>query len=118
MCAEGQNTSGAAQVPDFTVVGFANPASTGLTTQAQASLEGVQAMLFQVCVSASYDPSTKKICFSVPIFGTVCITSPIPIPSGTLKACAQTCGIIPHGLQVTVYLNNNPIWSGTPVGHC
>jgi hypothetical protein len=80
----------------------------------------VQALQLQVCVGASYNPSTNQICFSVPIYGDLCIASPFPIPvGGALKACASTCGsIFPTGLKVTIYLNGNPIWSGTVVGSC
>lgn len=120
MCAEGKNASGEAQVPDFSVVGFASPAGGALTAQAHPELEGVHALQLQVCVSASYNSSTNQICFSVPVYGTLCILSPISIPVGaSLKACAQTCGsIIPTGLRATVYVNGNAIWSGTVVGSC
>jgi hypothetical protein len=120
MCAEGKNTSGAAQVPDFTTVGFDSPQAARLTALEHADLQGVAALQLKFCVSATYNSSTNQICFTVPIWGNRCITSPIHIPAGgELKACGETCGgIIPRGLQVTVYLNGNPIWSGTIVGSC
>ena len=124
MCADSQNSSNDAPVPDFETMGFAGGGRSGADalTQAHAALGDVKALSLQVCVSASYDSATNEICFKVPIYGNLCVTSPIHIPaSASIKACAQTCGsIIPHGLKVSIYLNNgpNPIYSGTVVGHC
>lgn len=105
-------------VPDFTVTGF--DAKPKQMEAAHAQLKGVLALKLSVCVGASYDPSTNKICFSVPIYGDICVTSPIPIPvGGQLKACAETCGsFIPTGLKVTIYLNGSAIFSGTVIGSC
>ncbi|GKS76760.1 hypothetical protein AVME950_17710 [Acidovorax sp. SUPP950] len=111
-------------VPNFTAVGFAEGSSHAPALRSNAAgapnLEGVEALKLSVCVGASYNPTTNQICFSVPIYGNLCITSPIHIPvGGQLKACAQTCGsFIPTGLKVTIYLNGNPIYSGTVVGRC
>jgi hypothetical protein len=114
------NTSGAAEVPDFTTVGFDSPQAAGLTALEHADLQGVQALLVKFCVSATYNSSTNQICFTVPVFGNKCIKSPVPIPiGGALKVCGETCGgIIPRGLKVTVYLNGTSIYSGTIVGSC
>jgi|1185.fasta_scaffold80743_1 hypothetical protein len=121
MCADAQNSSSNAPVPDFETVGF-DGAQANALTQAHAALGDVKALSLKVCVSASYDPGTNKICFTIPIYGQYCFTSPIKIPvGGTLKACAQTCGSpFPHGVQASVYLNNNPtpFYSGTVFGHC
>lgn len=116
MCECDKNTTSA--VPDFTATGFEDQ-QTQLTTEL-AQLEGVQALQLKVCVGASYNSSTNKICFKVPIYGDVCITSPVAIPvSAALKACAETCGsIIPKGLKATVFLNGNAIYSGTVIGKC
>lgn len=105
-------------MPDFTVAGFEG-GGTGVA-EAHARVADLRALKLKVCVGANYNPQTNKICFSVPIYGNLCVTSPFPIPiGGDLKACAETCGaIIPTGLKVTVYLNNNPIFSGTVVGKC
>lgn len=105
-------------VPDFTVKGFDGESSS--LAAAHAQLKDVKALKLSVCVSASYNPSTNKICFNIPIYGDFCITSPVSIPiGGELKACAETCGsLIPTGLKVTVYLNGTAIWSGTVVGSC
>ena len=113
-------------VPDFETVGFggagAGAKSAAALTQAHAALGDVRALSLSVCVGASYDPNTKQICFTIPIYGQLCVTSPVAIPAGgSIKACAQTCGsIIPTGVKVAIYLNNdpNPIFSGTIVGFC
>jgi hypothetical protein len=125
MCGGTQNKSQGGHVPDFETAGFgggAGGASANSLTQAHAQLGDLKALAYSVCVGASYNSSTNQICFSVPIYGNVCVTSPISIPvGGAIKACAQTCGsIIPHGLQVSIYLNNSstPIYSGTVVGFC
>ncbi|MEY2340996.1 hypothetical protein AB4090_02665 [Acidithiobacillus sp. IBUN Pt1247-S3] len=105
-------------VPDFTVSGFDGPSSQ--LTAAHAQLKDLKALKMSVCVGASYNPSTNKICFSVPIYGDICITSPISIPVGAeLKVCASTCGaFIPTGLKATVYLNGSAIYTGTIIGSC
>lgn len=105
-------------VPDFSVAGF--DSTSNRLAAAHAQLKDVRALKLSVCVGASYNPGTNQICFSVPIYGDLCITSPVQIPvGGDLKACAETCGsIIPTGLKATVYLNGTAIWSGTLVGFC
>jgi len=107
-----------ALVPDFTVTGF-DPKPRALES-AHAQLADIKALKLSVCVGASYNPSTNKICFNIPIYGDLCVDSPIPIPvGGDLKACAETCGsFIPTGLKVTIYLNGNSIFSGTVIGSC
>jgi hypothetical protein len=125
MCADAQSSSRNAPVPDFETAGFGGARGGGqanAVTQAHAALGDVRALALSVCVGASYNASTNQICFTIPIYGDLCVTSPISIPvGGALKACAQTCGsFIPTGVQVSVYLNNspNPIFSGTVVGFC
>jgi len=124
MCADVQNSSSNSPVPNFELVGFGGGAGSTAhaLTQAHAALGDVRAMAFSVCVGASYNSATNQICFSIPIYGQLCVTSPIPIPgSPSISACAQTCGsIIPHGVQVSVYLNGSttPIYSGTVIGYC
>jgi len=106
-------------VSDFTVSGF-NTEAVSLRAETQKQLENVQALKLSVCVSASYNTSTNKICFTIPIYGDYCINSPIPIPvGGELKACAQTCGsIIPTGLKATIYLQGAPIYTVVLWGDC
>ncbi len=125
MCADVKNSSSNTPVANFEVVGFGGGAGSGVDvlTQAHAALGDVRAMAFSVCVGASYNSGTNQICFSIPIYGQVCVTSPIPIPgSPSISACAQTCGgtFLPTGVQVSVYLNGSttPIYTGTPIGHC
>jgi hypothetical protein len=126
MCADARNTNAGegteAHVPDFSAVGFAatSASSEDQLAQAHAAVPELLALALSVCVSASYDPGTNKICFTVPIYGQFCITPPVSIPvGGQLKACAQTCGqFIPTGLKVTIYLNGTVIWSGKVVGRC
>src|SRR4051812_13377703 len=121
MCADAQNSSSNAPVPDFETVGFGGAQANALT-QAHAALGDVKALALQVCVSAAYDTTTNQICFTIPIYGQLCVTSPINIPvGGSIKACAKTCGSpFPHGVQVSFYLNGSstPFYTGTPVGHC
>lgn len=107
-------------VPDFTVTGFDLTSKSNQLAAAHAQFKDVKALKLSVCVGASYNPSTNNICFNIPIYGDICITSPVPIPvGGELKACAETCGsIFPTGLKVTVYLNGAAIFSGTVVGSC
>jgi hypothetical protein len=105
-------------VPDYTLTGF--DISPNRLVESHARLKDLLALRLSVCVGASYNPATNQICFSVPIYEDLCVTSPVPIPVGaSLKACAETCGgLIPSGLKVTIYLNGNPIFNGTVVGHC
>ncbi|HEX5785886.1 MAG TPA: hypothetical protein VFY35_14240 [Burkholderiaceae bacterium] len=114
-------------VPDFATHGFAEPApaaaamaSPDVHAAVAAQLANVQALKLSVCVGASYNPSTNRICFQIPIYGNFCVTSPVHIPvGGQLKVCAQTCGsFIPTGLKATIYLNGNPIFNVTLFGIC
>lgn len=125
-------------IPDYTKVGFENqPANANLASdnnnltaennitveglKSQLDSAGVQALNLQACVSASYDPKTNKICFNFPIIGQICFPSPINIPIGaTLKVCGDVCTSwgFPKGLKITLYLNNNPVWSGVVWGSC
>lgn len=118
-------------IPDYTKVGFeTQPANANLTSENNITVEGlksqlnsagVQALNLQACVSASYDPTTNKICFSFPIIGQICFPSPISIPVGaTLKVCGDLCTSwgIPTGLKITLYLNDNSVWSGVVWGSC
>lgn len=108
-----QGDTSAQHVPDFTVTGFSGP------SPASAQLEGVHALLLSFCVAASTE-ANNQICFSVPVFGKFCVTSPIPIPPGAqIKACGETCGaIIPKGLKVTIYLNGTAILTKVLWGSC
>jgi len=119
-CNETKQSHGTALVPDFSARGFTQGTTTTSMEAAHAQLKDLRAMQLSVCVGASYNPSTNKICFTIPIYGDLCVTSPVPIPvGGDLKACAETCGsFIPTGLKVTIYLNGNPIFSGTIIGFC
>jgi hypothetical protein len=118
MCDENKQAGTGALVPDFSVQGFAEGGQS--VAAAHAKVQNLRALKLNVCVGASYNPSTNQICFSIPIYGNACITSPISIPvGGELKACASTCGsFIPTGVQATIYLNGNSIWSGTIFGSC
>lgn len=104
-------------VPNFAVTGF-----TGNTRAAPqiAELAGVNALGLSACVGASYNSATNQICFSIPIYGNYCVTSPIPVPiGGALQVCAQTCGsFIPTGLKATVYLNDSVIFTTVLFGNC
>ena len=120
MCDEKKEAdSGGDHVPDFTVAGFAS-GRAATVADAHARIKDLKALRLSVCVGASYNPGTHQICFSIPIYGNACITSPIPIPvGGELKVCAETCGsFIPTGVRASAYLNGNRIWSGTIFGSC
>src|SRR5471032_1830 len=118
-------------IPDFTKEGFSGkqgPLQTSLVTAThtvpslhqQLADQGVLALDVSACVSASYDGS--KICLTFPIIGNICFNAPINIPVGAvLKACGTVCtkwGVIPEGLKITLYLNNNPVWNGVVWGSC
>lgn len=126
MCEESKsasvNPSGVsthAPVPDFTVAGFSGGGASTLA-EAHARLPNLQALKLSACLGASYNTATNQICFTVPVYGDACVTSPVRVPvGGALKACVETCGsIIPTGVKVTIYLNNNPIFNGTIFGFC
>lgn len=103
-------------VPNFAATGFDGDVSR----QGNVQLEGVEALKLSVCVGATYDPATRKLCFTIPIYGNYCITLPIPVPvGGQLKVCAQTCGtLIPTGLKATVYLNGTAVYTIVLWGKC
>ena len=116
-------------VPDFTSEGFAGGAEGGeagvssLSTlnvaSAHAQVSNLQALSVSGCVGASYNASKNQLCFSIPIYGNACVTSPIKIPvGGKVQACFSTCGtIIPTGVKVTLRLNNKVILTKT-FGFC
>lgn len=124
MCAENKNSSSEAHVPDFSTVGFtasgAGAAGGDRMVQAHAAVPDLKALKLSVCVGGSYNPSTNQICFTIPIYGDLCVTSPVPIPiGGSIKVCAETCGsFIPTGLKATIYLNGNVLFSTTVFGFC
>lgn len=103
----------------FSVAGFGGSGANRLA-EAHAQLPGLKALQLQACVEASYDSASNQICFTAPIYGHHCVTSPIQIPfGGDLKACIQTCGsLLPTGVKATIYLNNNPIFTVTIFGFC
>ncbi|RXK80016.1 hypothetical protein EST62_12985 [Chlorobaculum sp. 24CR] len=110
-----------AEVPNFSVSGFEHTASNPKTLQsAHAQMPRLHALNLSACVGARYDSATNKICFTVPIYGDACITAPMSIPlDAGLKACIQTCGaLIPTGVKVTIYLNDNAVWNGVVFGSC
>lgn len=113
-CKEPNEISSSEHVPDYSAVGF------GVTASSAPKLEGVLALRMSVCVGASYNQATNKICFTIPVYGDYCLNSPISIPvSGQLKVCAETCGrFIPTGLKATVYLNGDVLFTTTLFGFC
>jgi len=120
MGGETSNAPGAeAHVPDFSVAGFGGSASNPLA-EAHARLGDLRALQLSACVGASYDAATNQICFTIPHYGRVCVTSPVAIPiSADLKACVQTCGsLIPTGVKATIYLDGIPVFSRTVIGFC
>lgn len=119
MCTMANTPANQTPVPDFTTIGFQDESAL-LSAEAQKIHESVLALRLSVCVAASYDPDTNKICFTIPVYGDYCIASPVHIPiGGKLKVCAQTCGsIIPKGLKATVYLNDKAIFTQVLFGSC
>lgn len=116
-CNEGASSTSAGasgHVPDFTVTGVGRGAAAR-----HPQLEGVHALGMSFCVAASTEPG-NQICFTVPVFGKFCVTSPVSIPPGAqLKACGETCGsFIPTGVKISIYLNGTVIWSGVVYGSC
>lgn len=124
MCADARNAneSTGEHVPDFSAVGFgaAAGAAGDRVAQAHATVPDLKALKLSACMVASYNSSTNQICFSLPIYGVVCVNSPIHIPvNAGIKACAETCGMfIPTGVKGTIYVSGNAIWSGTIIGSC
>lgn len=122
MCAEPRNSGTGAHVPDFSTVGFGATAgaSADRLAQAHAAVPDLKALKLSVCVGGSYNPTTNQICFTIPIYGDLCVTSPVPIPvGGSIKVCAETCGsFIPTGLKATIYLNDAVLFSVTVFGFC
>jgi len=103
-------------VADFTVTGFAPAVGA---SEFQAQLPNIQALNIKFCATGSYNSQTHQLCVDVPVIGTKCISVSLPIPGGNVKVCGETCGtFIPTGVKVTVYFNNNPIWSGVIWGSC
>ena len=126
MCADTTNTRAGAgegsedHVPDFSTVGFAATAksSEDRIAQALAAYPDVKALGISGCVTAAYSASTNQVCFTIPIIGQYCFTSPVTLPGNpTIKACFQTCGIIPKGAKVTIYVNGDAVFTKT-VGRC
>jgi hypothetical protein len=119
--AQGDNQAGA-HVPNYALTGFQAAPQNNSQPMPRLNVEGVEALRLSVCVGGSYDQGTNKICFTIPIYGNLCFTSPIHIPiSAQIKVCAETCGrMIPTGLKATVYLNGSstPSFSVTVLGFC
>ncbi|ADX45942.1 hypothetical protein Acav_2028 [Paracidovorax avenae ATCC 19860] len=111
-CNQTKASGGDEHLPNFAVAGFSDAASADNFDNLRAQLPDVDALRIQVCVGASYDPATRKVCVQVPVLGKICFTLPIPIPVGAqLKACVDTCGIIPCGAKITVFLNGAAIYT-------
>lgn len=90
-------------VPDFSTLGFSVPQlqSTQLNSQVGSD---VLALNLSGCVKASVQGN--QICFELPVLGRYCVDIPygIPLPSGEVKACFESCGsFIPTGAKVTFY---------------
>lgn len=113
-CKEHNKLASCEHIPDYTTVGF------GVTADSPPTFEGVLALRMSVCVGASYNQATNKICFTLPVFGDYCVNSPISIPiSGQLKVCAETCGtFMPTGLKATIYLNGSVLLTVMLFGLC
>ncbi len=119
--AQGGNQGGS-HVPNYALTGFQAAPQNNVQAMPRVNLEGAEALRLSVCVGGSYNQSTNQICFTIPIYGNLCFTSPIHIPvSAQIKVCAETCGsFIPTGLKATVYLNGSstPSFSVTVFGIC
>lgn len=113
MCTNTNYSDAQSHVPNFSIRGFEEAAEL-------PALQGVHALQVKACVAASYDPNSKQICVDIPIFGKRCFSGPGSIPvGGALKVCLETCGgIIPKGAKGTLYVNDQPIWTGVIFGSC
>jgi hypothetical protein len=123
MCAEPMNAASNTEedtddVPDFTTQGFALTSQGSDATVSSLNLDAahaqvpeLQALAVSGCVGVSYNAAKNQLCVSIPIYGKVCVKSPIKIPVGAkVQACFQTCGsIIPTGVKVSFRLNNKVI---------
>jgi hypothetical protein len=117
-------------VPDFTKHGFAGKsvAMKGSQTGTAHSVEslhkslaeqGILALDISACVSASLN--NGQICFNFPVVGNICFPVPVHLPvDASLKVCGEVCVklIVPTGVKVTLYVNDNPVWNGTVWGSC
>lgn len=112
MCNENLNVHPAADIPNFTVVGFGVQAEEprGIVSQL-VDLADHESVFIQGCLTASYSPDLNQICVKLPVVGTQCVASPVKLPIGVqIQACYQTCGsIIPTGVRVTFRVNGNVI---------
>lgn len=120
------------RVPDFTKEGFRGKTVSFKQTQNDSMLsvqsfhqqladQGITALDLSACASASLN--NGEICFNFPVVGKICFNSPIPLPpiGASLKVCGEVCfkwGVIPEGVKVTLYLDDNPVWNGTVWGSC
>ncbi|MBS1903618.1 MAG: hypothetical protein JSS75_07950 [Bacteroidetes bacterium] len=78
----------------------------------------VTASDYSTCVSATVN--NGKLCFSLPVIGSICIPVPSWVPSGaSAQACANICTHIgiPTGASATVTVLGKQIWSDS-VGWC
>lgn len=120
-CEKKLNQLSSAEVPDFTTVGFTTGsevvANAETLNAALATLQDVEALAIKGCVTGSV--SGQQICFTLPILGRFCFTSPVPIPArAQVKVCFQSCGaILPTGAKVTVYVNGRAIFTKV-IGRC
>ena len=70
---------------------------------ATLAASAVSSATLDACVSVTVN--NGQVCLNVPIFGSVCIPIPLPLPSGTAaQACIDVCTKfgIPCGVKVTV----------------
>ncbi len=120
-CEKQLNQLSAAEVPDFTAVGFTASSEVSANAEtlnaALATLQDVEALAIKGCVAGRV--SGRQICCTVPIFGQICFPWPAPIPIGArVIVCFQTCGTTtPTGLKVTIYVNGRAIFTKV-IGRC
>lgn len=118
-------------VTDFTKHGFASKSATTKVSQISTAKsvelfhqsladQGITALDISACASASL--SNGQICFNFPVVGNICFPVPIPLPpvGASLKVCGEVCTkwVLPTGVKVTLYVNDNAVWTGTVWGSC
>lgn len=104
-------------VPDFSTLGFSAPQLQNTQLNNQIGSD-VLALNLSGCVKVIIQG--HQFCFELPILGRYCVDIPggIPLPSGEIKACFQTCGrFIPTGAKITFYAQDVQLFTYT-IGSC
>ena len=95
-----------------------NKPKTSKGSVTAAALDSGRMSYLSECISVSIN--NDQVCLNIPIYGQVCITLPIGLPSGTLaQACLNVCTHfgIPTGVTVSIAVAGQTIVTKT-FGYC